>query len=68
MVWSKQRSATASEPGCHTVKMRADFLVGHQVNQEVTAFTPVLPQPKRAFYVLTKLLQRNTYEFIAVDV
>lgn len=50
------------------MRMRADFLVGYQCNQELTAFKPVLPQHIKPFYFLTILLQRNIYEFTAVDV
>lgn len=64
---NKCRGAAASELRCHTARMRADFLVGYQCNQELTAFTPVLPQPIKTFYFLTMLLQRNIYEFTAAD-
>lgn len=66
LAWNKCRSTTASELRCRSMRMRADFLVGYQCNQELTAFTPVLPRPMKTFYFLTILLQRNT--FAAVDV
>lgn len=68
LTWNKFRSTTASELRCRTARMRADFLVGYQCNQGLTAFTPVLPQPMKTFYFLTILLQRNIYQFTAMDV
>lgn len=59
--WNKCGSTAASELRCRSVRMRADFLVGYQCNQELTAFTPVLPQPMKTFYFPTILLQRGMY-------
>lgn len=70
LAWRKCTSTTTSELGCRTERMRADFLVGYQCNQEPNAFTPVLTRSMKTFYFLTVLLQKNAllFKFTLIDV
>lgn len=49
LAWRKFRSTMTSELRCYTARMRADFQVGHQRYRDLTAFTPMLPQPMKTF-------------------
>lgn len=60
LTWRKSKSTMASELKSHIPRIRADFLVGHQCNQKLNAFTPLLSQSMKTFYFLTILLQSYT--------